>query len=45
MTPTPCVPVNVFKIIGNLPPTLSKAVLILLSLETNAVRGVGKPYF
>ena len=38
-------PVSVFIITGNLPPILSKAVLILFSLETKAVLGVGNPNF
>ena len=45
ITPTPCVPVSVFNIIGNLPPIISKPDLILLSLDINAVFGVGKPNF
>jgi hypothetical protein len=45
ITPTPCVPVSVFKITGNFPPIISKPLLILFSFEINAVLGIGNPNF
>src|SRR6056300_461821 len=45
ITPIPCVPVSVLSIIGNLLPTNFTASSMFFSLDTNAVLGVGIPYF